>query len=201
MKYMHKTLAATLTCTIFAFGVIGCSSAKVDHGRTNQVPQDVRGPVEHGQLGSKELDNTTDVMLTSIVASIDHLRRGEDGRSIIVLDHMVNKTHRPTQDLDIFLAQLRRKLNTSGIKYQIVFVENPRDADAMRNRVLEDSLKDDYDTPGLRPHYALTGDVYSIDERGGRYWELFFRLTDLDPNNPIRNEIRWENSAGFRFAR
>ena len=71
----------------------------------------------------------------------------------------------------------------------------------MRERVLEEPLKDDYDTPGARPNYALGGKVYAMEEAGARYWEVFFQLLDLDPNSPIRNEIRWEDSAGYRFAR
>jgi hypothetical protein len=172
-----------------------------DRGRTNEVPGDVRGPVEHGHLGSKELDNTTDTMLESIVASLDDLKRGPDGRTIIVLDRIENKSALATQDTEIFLAQLRRKLNTSGVKYEIVFVENPRDAAGVRERVLEEPLKDDYGTPGARPNYALRGQLYAIEETGARYWEMFFQLLDLDPDSPIRNEIRWENSAGYRFAR
>jgi len=202
MKRTYNQLILALSVMFFALAVIGCSaSGPRDRGRTNQVPPDVRGPVEHGQLGSKELDNTTDKMLESIVASIDDLKRGPDGRSVIVLDRMTNKSYLPAQDTEIFLKQLRRKLNQSGAKYDIVFVENPRDAAAVRDRVLEEPLKEDYQTPGVRPNYALKGELYSIEESGARYWEMFFQLLDLDPTKLIRNEIRWENSAAYRFAR
>lgn len=180
---------------------VGCSQPVRNQGMTNQVPTDVRGPVSTGHLGSKELENTTDAMLESIVSRLDDLRRDEDGRTVIVMDRIENKSHLPTTDTEIFLAQLRRKLNQSGARYQIMFVENPRLAAGVRNRVLEDALKDDYDTPGLRPHYALTGKLYAIDEAGARYWEMFFELMDIDPASRYRNVIVWEDSRGYRFAR
>lgn len=182
--------------------VIGCASPPVENrGRTNQIPTDSRGPVSHGQLGSKELENTTDVMLESIVSSLEDLERDEYGNTVIVVGDFVNRSYVPTYDMEIFLAQLRRKLNQSGAAYQLVFVERPDRAEAVRSRVLEEGLKDDYETPGTRPQYALTGEVYAIEESGARYWEVFFKLLDLDPNARYRNEIRWENSAGYRFAR
>ncbi len=196
-----KTLTRTAVIGVSFLAVISCTQSVVDHGSTNQVPADVRGPANHGQLGSKELDNTTDVMLESIVSSVDDLRFGDDGRTIITMDRITNRSPLPTEDMEIFLAQLRRKLNTSGIKHRIVFVENPHRAEEARRRVLEEPLIDDYQTPGLRPHYVLGGDIYAIEESASRYWEVFFKLVDLDPNNPIRNEIRWENSSGYRFAR
>ncbi len=202
MLRTYHTLILALTLTFFALTVIGCSSpARVDQGKTNRIPTDSRGPVDHGQLGSKELENTTDMMLESIVASIDNLKRGPDGRTIIIVDRIINKSMIPTQDTEIFLMQLRRKLNNSGIKHDIVFVANPNAAAAARDRVLEEPLKYDYEIPGARPNYALTGKLYALEETGARYWEMFFSLLDLDPDNIIRNEIRWENSAAYRFAR
>ncbi|NOG54127.1 MAG: hypothetical protein HND57_07325 [Planctomycetes bacterium] len=191
-----------LLLSVLLVGVTGCATPPVENrGRTNQVPPDSRGPVSHGQLGSKELDNTTDVMLESIVSSLEDLERDEYGNTVVVVSDFVNRSYLPTYDMEIFLAQLRRKLNQSGASYQLVFVERPDRAEAVRDRVLEDGLKDDYDTPGMRPNYALTGEVYAIEEAGARYWEVFFKLLDLNPNARYRNEIRWENSAGYRFAR
>jgi len=207
MSNTHIIWRSTLSTLLIGFiGTMlmtstGCSTTVQDQSRTNQVRPDVRGPVEHGRLGSKELDNTTDVMLESIVDSLDDLQRNEDGQTVIIMDQMTNRSFIPTDDMEIFIAQLRRKLNQSGATYQIVFVENPDRAESVRNRVLEEGLKDDYETPGLRPNYALTGNLYAIEEAGARYWEIFFELLDLDPNAKYRNEIRWENSVGYRFAR
>jgi len=203
MKPYHRLFIAP-TLIFFALFIIGCAinaRPTQDYGRTNQVPVDERGPISSGQLGPKELENTTDKMLESIVASIDDLKRGPDGRAIIVLGRIINKTNLPTQNTDIFLMQLRSKLNQSGAKYDIVFVEDPHAAAATRERVLEEPLKNDYNTPGARPNYVLNGSLYALENAGSRYWEMFFKLMDLDPNNPIRNEIRWENSSAYRFAR
>lgn len=204
MNHIHKILNITLLSASISLPcslLQSCNEPIRDQGRTNQVRTDSRGPVEHGKLGSKELENTTDVMLESIVESLDDLKKDETGNTVIVMDQIINRSPLPTDDMEIFLAQLRRKLNNSGVKYQIVFVEQPGRASAVRGRVLEDGLKNDYEEPGMRPHYALTGDVYAIEETGARYWEIFFKLLDLDPNARYRNEIRWENSAGYRFAR
>ncbi|MFG0329540.1 MAG: hypothetical protein ACF8PN_06515 [Phycisphaerales bacterium] len=169
---------------------------------TDEIPSDVRGPaIGSGRLSSKELVNTTDVMVESIVASLDDLRRDDTGRTVIVMDRLVNRTSDPSEEFDIFIARLRAALNQSGAKYQLTFVEDPRTAEGVRNRVLEDPLKDDYETPGLRPYYALTGQVFSMNRARENYYEIFFQLLDLDPEAPIRNEIRWENSTGYRFAR
>lgn len=180
----------------------GCASGPPENqGMTNQVPTDVRGPVSSGNLGSKELQNTTDEMLASITASMDELERDADGETIVVMDRIVNRSPVPTYDMEIFLADLRAKLNQSGARHQIRFVEQPERAAAVRGRVLEEPLQDDYGIPGMRPHYALTGDVYAIEEAGSRYWQVFFRMLDLNPNAKIRNEIVWENSSAYRFAR
>ena len=180
----------------------GCaSSPPSNRGTTNEVPTDVRGPVSSGQLGSKELQNTTDVMLASITSSLDELERDADGETIVVMDRITNRSAMPTYDMEIFLADLRAKLNQSGARHQVRFVEQPDRAEAVRGRVLEEPLQDDYGMPGLRPHYALTGDVYAIEEAGSRYWQVFFRMLDLNPNAKIRNEIVWENSSAYRFAR
>src|SRR5690606_26980972 len=120
----------------------------------------------------QELENTTDAMLESIVSSLEDLPRDEQGRTVVVMDRLVNKSPYPQEDFEIFLAQLRRKLNQSGARYQILFVEDPDVAAGVRERVLEEPLKDDYETPGLRPHLALTGDVYALDRPGERYWEV-----------------------------
>ncbi len=182
--------------------VAGCSTPPPSNqGTTNQVPTDVRGPNPDGRLGSKELENTTDEMLASIVSRLGELHTDENGWTVIVADRLDNRSAYPEQEFDIFMAQLRVKLNNSGARYQIRFVENPRQMEAVRDRVLEDDLKDDYETPGLRPHYVLHGNAYAMDEGASRYWEVFFQLTDLDPNSPYRNMIVWEDSSGYRFAR
>lgn len=178
----------------------GCQTGVEDRSTTNQIPPDVRGS-SHGQLGSKELLTTTDAMVESIVASLDDLKRDETGRTVIVMDRLVNKSAYPNEDFEIFIARLRSNLQQSGAKYQLTFVEDPNRSAAVRGRVLEEGLKDDYEVPGLRPHYALTGDVYAMERPDERYWMVDFRLLDLDPDARIRNELRWEDSVDFRFVR
>lgn len=201
MAATHNALGLVLAVSLIALPS-GCQQPVSNRGPTNQVPDDVRGPVSSGQLGPKELQNTTDQMMTSIIDRLGELKRGPDGRTIIVVNYRVtNRSNVSTYDLEIFPAKLRVALANSGARHEIAFVETPDRAEVVRNNTLEEELKDDYETPGLRPNYALTADIYAIEEAGARYWEMFFKLLDLDPGNPIRNEIKWENSSAYRFAR
>lgn len=182
--------------------ISGCQQPVYNQGTTNQVPTDVRGPASSGQLGPKELQDTTDQMMTSIIDRLGELKKGPDGRTIIVVNYKVtNRSTVSTYDMEIFPAKLRVALANSGSRHDIAFVETPDRAAIVRDNTLEEGLKGDYSIPGARPNYALYVDLYAIEEPAGRYWEMFFKLLDYDPNNPVRNEIKWENSSSYRFAR
>lgn len=199
---IHTVAAWTMAGLMALGGGVGCESApQSNRGSTNEIPRDVRGPVNHGHLGGSEVEDTTDRMLADIVASMDELDRTAEGETIIVLDRMENRTAYPAEDFDLFLYQLRRKLNQSGARYSITFVEDPQAAEGVRNRVLEEPLKDDYMSPGMRPHYALRGMVWALEEDRARYWDVSFSLLSLDPYAPVRNAIAWESATNYRFAR
>jgi len=193
-----------LALLVLLLGLPACETTNppvANRGEQSAIPVDSRGPNRTGALGPKELESTTDEMLASIVASLGELDRNAYGETIVVLDRLANRTAYPEQDFEIFLASLRRELNQSGARYQIRFVEDPTRAEGIRNRVLEEPLKDDYDTPGVRPHYALYGDVYTMLDDHSVYWMVDFRLIDLNPDARIRNEIVWENASSYRFLR
>ena len=182
-RFTILSLAATAA---LALGACETTSPP-DYGRTTTRPVDQRVSSEQG-LASKDLVAATDNMTQSIASMPEF--RDAPYRVQIVMDRVQNRTTMPARDFDVYLARIRANLNQSGTRYNIGFIENRSNLEAVRAR--EGVPQVDYQT---KANYTLKGVFYDMPNRGSNYYLLTFQIVDLNDG-----QIVWEGSYEVKFA-
>jgi len=173
MKYM-------MTIAVLTVGLSACGPTNEGFETEQRIEsRKDGGPV----LGSADLQRATDMAIQSI-ANVPEIR-GNDGRTVIVMDTVTNRTSDPSADFQIYLARIRAMLNQSGQKQDLVFVETRHKAEQIKAR---EGYPTDATVRTL-PRYALTATFYDLPRGRTNYYLLTFQLVDL--TNDI---VTWEDS-------
>ncbi len=182
---MIRYMIMTLLASSFVF-ILGCET---NQGTAKRQRVESREGDKSWRLSSDNLVESTDAAVAGI-AGLSNLVRGEDGRAVIVLDRVENRTTDQSTDFQIHLARIRAMLNQSGAKENLVFIETRYKAEGIRQREgIPDSA-----TQRTRPRYALTATFSDLPRRKGVFYLLAFQLVDL--TNDI---IAWEDSYEVRL--
>lgn len=172
----------TLTAGLLGLGMTACSAPQ-NRGAAKSYRIESRMPDEGGRPGSADLVVATEEAVEGI-ASVESIRKNE-GKTVVVLDRVENRTSDPSARFQIYLARIRALLNQSGAKQDISFVETRNKAEEIKAREGVASER----TGRLAPKYALSGTFYDLPRGGTNFYLLTFQLVDL------RNDvIEWEGS-------
>ncbi len=123
-------------------------------------------------LSSADLTHATDMAVEKIAALPEIRQTG--GRTVIVMDTVLNRTSDPTADFRIFLARIRASLNQSGATENLVFVESRRTAESIRAREGQGVAAN-----RALPQYALHATFYDMPRGRTNYHLLEFNLVNL----------------------
>ena len=178
-RSIHRTLVLLVVALILA----ACDTTPRNRGVPKSYRLESRLPSEGPRLGSANLTVATEQMVSSI-ANVPQVEANQ-GRTVIVLDRIANRTSDPTAQFQIYLARIRALLNQSGAQRDLVFV-------ADRGRAAEIKSREGIppgDTSRTRPEYALTGTFYDMPRGLTNYHLLTFQLIDLG-----NDRIIWEDS-------
>ncbi len=176
-------MARPLFIVLCLSGLIAAGCAR-NQGAAKSRRIETRAGEDSWRLGSDNLVEASDAAVQRIAALPD-LKRGPDGRTVVVLDRVENKTSDQSTDFQIFLARIRALLNESGARERLVFVETRHKAERIRQREgIADSATD-----RLRPQYALTATFNDLARKTGSYYLLTFQMVDL-----ANDLIAWEGS-------
>lgn len=178
---MIRTTALTLVLT--AATLVGCDTTPRNEGRNDSSRIDSRKPSEGTQLGSQDLTTASELAVTGI-ANLPAIKSAE-GRTVIVMDRVANRTSDPSENFQIYLARIRAHLNQSGAKHDLVFVETRTVAEDIKARE-GIAAGPQNRTP---PRYALAGTFYDMPRGRTNYYLLTFQLVDLRSD-----ELTWEDS-------
>lgn len=168
---MKLTITIIAAMCMMALGV-GCDTTPRNQGAGKSYRIESRLPDEGNRLGSADLVVATEQMAAAI-AGVPQIR-GDEGRTIIVMDRIENKTSMPTADFEIFLARVRVLLNKSGMKRNIAFVENRNIAEGVKIR------EGIGETSRTRPRYVLKGIFYDLPRGSSNYHLLTYQLMDIE---------------------
>ncbi len=144
-------------------------------------------------LASKDLVSSTDDIVAQIASKPEF--QNPPYRINIVMDRVENKTTLPSRNYDIYLARVRAKLNESGARYNIGFVERRATVTAIR---ASEGLEPPPGSAGgykSKAEYALRGVFYDMPNVGANYYLLTFQIVDLNDG-----EIVYEGSYEAKFA-
>lgn len=144
-------------------------------------------------LASKDLVSSTDDIVAQIASKPEF--QNPPYRINIVMDRVENKTTLPSRNYDIYLARVRTKLNESGARYNIGFVEKRATVTAIRQ---SEGLEPPPGSAGgykSKADYALRGVFYDMPNVGSNYYLLTFQIVDLNDG-----EIVYEGSYESKFA-
>lgn len=172
-----------LTAVAASVGLAGC------HGPLNRgVPKsyrlESRLPIEraNSRLGSADLTVATAEMVEDIVNT--PRVRPKNGKRVIVMGRVTNRTSMPAEQFRIFLARIRVLLNQSGARKDLVFIADRQKAERIKTR---EGYPPEASARAL-PEYALTGTFYDMPRGRSNYYLLTFQLVDLSTDR-----IVWEN--------
>ena len=153
-------------------------------------------------LRSADLIAATNKMAQDIASRLDITNRASPPR--IVVGPIENRTSRPHQNLQIFLARLRTELNSLGARTGLEFIADR--ARIERARAREYGSKDPASTAAAyrsRADYMLTCEVYDLPSGGTNYYLLDYQLVQLRDvaSGPGLGPggIVWENSYEVKF--
>lgn len=144
-------------------------------------------------LASKDLVSSTDDIVAQIASKPEF--QNPPYRINIVMDRVENKTTLPSRNYDIYLARIRTKLNESGARYNIGFVEKRATVTSIRQ---SEGLEPPPGSAGgykSKADYALRGVFYDMPNVGANYYLLTFQIIDLNDG-----EIVYEGSYESKFA-
>jgi PBP1b-binding outer membrane lipoprotein LpoB len=170
----------SLTLSLAALLIVGCAPKNegIEHGtRVERRAGDGYG------LASADLTQATDQAVAGI-ANVPGIRRA-DGRTVIVMDQVENRTSDASADFQIFLARIRASLNNSGATKALVFVETRHKSEQIKAREGYPAKA----TARTLPTYALTASFYDLPRGAKNYYLLTFQLVDL-----TNDLIAWEGS-------
>lgn len=176
----------TVTCFAGLLLLGGCKSEP--KSRAEEV-ETRKGDMGTG-LSSADLTNATDMAVEKI-ASLPEIRQA-GGRTVIVMDTVLNRTSDPSADFRIFLARIRAALNESGATENLVFVESRQTAEAIRAREGQGVA-----TQRALPQYALHSTFYDMPRGRTNYYLLEFNLINLT-NDLITPAGKYEVKISYR---
>jgi len=175
MKYL-----SSIVIWAVATGLVACGPTNEGFETEQRIESRKTGkPV----LGSADLQRATDMAIQSI-ANVPEIR-GSEGRTVIVMDTVTNRTSDPSADFQIYLARIRAMLNQSGQQRDLAFVETRHKAEQIKAR-------EGYPTDAAvrtLPRYALTAAFYDLPRGRTNYYLLTFQLVDLTDDI-----VTWEDS-------
>lgn len=167
--------------------LLGCAPKNEGVKREERIERRVG---EGAQLGSADLAAATDKMIASI-ARVPEIRDREN-KTVIVLDRVENRTSMPAEQYQIFLARLRAMMNQSGLRQDIVFIENRDKAERIKRA--EDYPTDE--SARTMPSHAISATFYDMPRGPSNYYLLTFQLFDLS-----NDQIVWEDSYEVKLTR
>lgn len=144
-------------------------------------------------LASKDLTTSTDDIVQQIASKPEF--RSSQVRAQIVMDRVENKTSLPSRNFDIYLARIRTKLNESGARYNIGFVERRATVTSIRESEGLEPPPGSAGTYKSKAEFALRGVFYDMPNVGANYYLLTFQIVDLRDG-----EIVYEGSYEAKFA-
>ncbi len=175
---MNATRLMTLALIALFAVACGPDNKGIEHGKRIE-----RRAGDSGGLGSADLATASEQAVEGI-ANVPAIRTAE-GRTVIVMDQVENRTSDPSADFQIFLARIRALLNQSGASKALVFVETRAKAEQIKAR---EGFPQEA-TARTLPTYGLTATFYDLPRGANNYHLLTFQLVDL------RNDlIAWEDS-------
>jgi len=173
-------LCMNIACLGIAFALTACGPTNEGFEKQERIESRKEAqPV----LGSADLTTATDQAVASI-ANVAEIRAAE-GRTVIVMDTVTNRTSDPSADFQIYLARMRALLNQSGQKRDLVFVETRHKAEQIKAR---EGFPEGA-TARTLPNYAMTATFYDMPRGKTNYYLLTFQLVDL-----TNDLITWEDS-------
>lgn len=183
---MNGMIKAGLAMTVVIATVVGCGPTNRGVEKEQRIERRVG---EGSRLGSADLAAATDEMIASI-AQVPEIRNN-DKRTVIVIDRVENRTSRSAEQFQIYLARLRAMMNQSGLKRDIVFVEDRAKAERIKQR---EGYPADA-TARTLPTRAITATFYDMPRARSNYYLLTFQLIDL--SNDL---ITWEDSYEVKLG-
>jgi len=184
---MARSIQTGLALAVVAAVVVGCAPKNEGVKREERIERRVG---EGSQLGSADLAAATDKMIASI-ARVPEIRDNEK-RTVIVMDEVENRTSMPAEEYEIFLARLRSMMNQSGLRQDIVFVEDRAKAERIKQR---EGYPADA-TARTLPSYAISATFYDLPRGGSNYHLLTFQLFDF-----TNDVLVWEDSYEVKLSR
>ncbi len=191
---IRRPLAGLAAAVSLAFALGACQENRPapNLGRTTTADPAKRRSNEV-DLASKDLVSSTDDIVQQIAAKPEF--QGQPYRIQIVMDRIANKTSLPSRNFDIYLARIRTKLNESGARYNLGFVERRATVEAIRQ---SEGLEPPPGSAGgykSKAAFALRGDFYDMPNVGSNYFLLTFQIVDLHDG-----EIVYEGSYEAKFG-
>lgn len=144
-------------------------------------------------LASKDLTSSTDDIIQQIASKPEF--QNPPSRINILMDRVENKTTLPSRNYDIYLARIRTKLNESGARYNIAFVEKRATVTAIRQSEGIEPPPGSAGSYQSKAEYALRGVFYDMPNVGANYFLLTFQIVNLRDG-----EIVYEGSYESKFA-
>ena len=177
---MSKRLVILSGLGLAAAVAVGCDITPKNEGVPKSERIESRGHDEGAELGSADLLVASDEA-TAGIAAVPEIGKGAQGRTVIVMDRVDNKTSDPSANFQIYLARIRATLNQSGAKRNLVFVENRAKTEGIKDREgITESAR-------TKPRFALTGTFYDMPRARTNYHLLTFELVDL-----TNDQVVWE---------
>ena len=164
-------LALAVLAGSLGLGIAGCEKSR------DEMRPDIDA-IHSGDHGpqARDLREMAAQMAPDLVACKDIAL--SPTRSIIVMDHMENKTEdMPGRDMDIYLAKLVGLLNTPATADKIIFLES-RDKIAQM-QAAEFGTANPNPSGAMQAQYYLHGTARSMANRKNTYYQFTMTLTNL----------------------
>jgi hypothetical protein len=161
-------------------------------------------PAEYGsrELRSADLVAATDQMAQDMASRLDVVNRASPPR--IVVGRIENRTSRPEQNLQVFLARLRAQLNASGARHGLEFIRERDYVEEQREREFGGSEPEfSAEAYRSRADFVLTCEVYDLPSGETDYYLLDYQLVQLRDSvtgpDVGSGAVVWENSYEVKY--
>lgn len=185
MNTRHNAWKVALSTAALALFVIGCSSSRVQEASRPAGLNEARG--EPGAaakaIGGDAVLDLPGRIIVGILTAVGEPRRDAQGRTIILMPELTNRSSAPNAGVIELGTTLREQLAEAGAASGLAFVDEATLSGAKR------------------AHYVLDGEAYTVQRNGQRYWEVFFTLFDVNASTGAKQDRRWENARGYLVAR
>ncbi len=185
MRRRHNAWKRLLAASSLAIFIIGCASeAPKQATRPPALTEAPGGPGQPAaRQGSDAVSDLPGQIIVGILTAVGEPAHDAQGRSIILMPDLVNRSSAANEGVVALGAQLRQDLAVAGEASHLVFVDAATLGSASR------------------AHYVLEGEAYTVQKNGQRFWEVFFTLYDVDRQSGAKHDKRWENARGYLVAR